>query len=82
MTGRCPLQAMSSASNAVDAAVIHFNGEDRQPNRYGLSSGVLGEIDRVSGHMNAMITKTGSKNDPKPVIGHFDVLCKATGRVF
>jgi hypothetical protein len=75
----------------VDAASINFNGEQIGPvgkiaNEAGNTVRIDGILDRVTGHMAADITTypTLKLSDPNAVFttDHYDVLCKATNRVF
>lgn len=75
----------------VDAASISFNGNDVRPSgqiadKTGNTSKVDGILDRVTGHMVAdtMTYATKKLSDPTSAIvrDQFDVLCKATNRVF
>jgi hypothetical protein len=75
----------------VDAASINFNGEQIGPvgkiaNEAGNTVRIDGILDRVTGHMAADITTypTLKLSDPNTVFttDHYDVLCKATNRVF
>jgi hypothetical protein len=68
----------------VDAANIHFGGEQIGGRNVGLSIGMMGDVDRVTGHMKATIITSDPKKqpDPNPVVSTFDVLCKAANRVF
>jgi hypothetical protein len=76
---------------SVDAASISFNGEGSgQAAQIGSNAGyttrIDGLLDRVTGHMGADIMIYGKKqlSDPNSILTreHFDVLCKATNRVF
>jgi hypothetical protein len=75
----------------VDAASINFNGEQAGPagkiaRDAGNTVRIDGILDRVTGHVVADITTypTIKLSDPNAVFttDHYDVLCKATNRVF
>jgi hypothetical protein len=75
----------------ADAATINFNGDDIGPvgqiaAKEGMTHRIGGILDRVTGHMTAdtMTYPTKKLSDPASVIirYHYDVLCKATNRVF
>jgi hypothetical protein len=75
----------------VDAASINFNGEQVGPagkiaRDAGNTVRIDGILDRVTGHVVADITTypTIKLSDPNAVFttDHYDVLCKATNRVF
>jgi hypothetical protein len=70
----------------VDAANIRFGGEQASDKpKYGYSISTSGSIDRVTGHMDVTTTTadpTKKPYDPNAVISHYEVLCKATKRVF
>jgi hypothetical protein len=69
--------------NDVDAANVDFGST--QTGRYeGFNIGIRGTIDRVTGYMDATATTTGSKALPgyNAVESHYEMLCKATNRVF
>jgi hypothetical protein len=77
-------------SNA-DAATVNFNGQEIGPlaqiaKKAGKTFKIDGMLDRVTGHMAAdiMTYETKQLSDPNSIIikGHYDVLCKATNRVF
>jgi hypothetical protein len=77
--------------STVDAAAINFNGELIGPvaqigNKEGYTTRIDGILDRVTGHMAAdtMTYTTKKLSDPNSIVirGHYDVLCKATNRVF
>jgi hypothetical protein len=75
----------------ADAATISFNGDEIGPvgqiaAKEGLTYRIDGTLDRVTGHMTAdtMTYETKKLSDPTSSIvrAHYDVLCKATNRVF
>jgi hypothetical protein len=76
----------------VDAAAINFNGEQLGPagqiaGKAGLTIRIDGILDRVTGHMVADVwTYKKGADDPASLLSdvtdHYDVLCKATNRVF
>jgi hypothetical protein len=77
--------------SSVDAAVINFDGETTgQGGQIASVSGFTvrtdGRLDRVTGHMVAdtMAYETKKLSDPNNILtrSHYDVLCKATNRVF
>jgi hypothetical protein len=78
--------------STVDAAAINFNGEQLGPagqiaSEVGLKMRIDGILDRVTGHMVADVwTYKKGADDPASLLGdvtnHYDVLCKATNRVF
>jgi hypothetical protein len=74
-----------------DASVISFNGDQigraaQIASETGLSMRIDGILDRVTGHMTADIWTHSKSPDPasrlSDVRDHYDVLCKATNRVF
>ncbi len=75
----------------VDAAAISFDGEVVGPlaqiaSKAGYTQRIDGILDRVTGHMTAdtMTSQTKTLAAPNSVItrDHYDMLCKATNRVF
>jgi len=75
----------------VDAAAISFNGELLGPlaqiaSKQNNNIRIDGMLDRVTGHIvaDAMTYGKGKLFDPNSVTirNHYDVLCKATDRVF
>jgi hypothetical protein len=77
--------------SGVNAASININGEQVGPvgkivNEAGNTIRIDGILDRVTGHMAADITTypTLKLSDPNAVFtsDHYDMLCKATNRVF
>ena len=70
----------------IDAAYINFGGSQiGGNNNNGYSIGITGNLDRITGHMIATTTTsdpTQRPHDPNMVTAHYDVLCKATNRVF
>jgi hypothetical protein len=69
----------------VDTANINFGGPQIGGNYNGYSIGITGNLDRVTGHMIATTTTsdpTQRPYDPNMVMAHYDVLCRATNRVF
>jgi hypothetical protein len=72
---------------SVDAANISFNGEQVGPKAAPeYTQRIDGYLDRVTGHMVADTTtyETKKLSDPNAILTreHFDVLCKATTRIF
>jgi hypothetical protein len=73
-----------------NAASINFNGEDepsaQTARKAGYTVRIDGYLDRVTGHMIAdiMTYETKRLSDPNAIIDKdsYDVLCKATNRVF
>ena len=78
--------------STVDAAAINFSGEQIGPaakiaSKNGYTTRIDGILDRVTGHMVAAVwTYKKGDDDPASLLGnvtdHYDVLCKATNRVF
>lgn len=75
----------------ANAAAINFNGEEigtvgQIASKQDTTFRIDGILDRVTGHMIAdtMTYEIKKLSDPSsPIIrGHYDVLCKATNRVF
>jgi hypothetical protein len=75
----------------VDASVISFNGEQlgdaaQIARKDGLTQRIDGILDRVTGHMVAYVWtyKKGADDPASPLsdANQYDVLCKATNRVF
>jgi hypothetical protein len=67
----------------VDSANINFRGEPpiSGQNDYGYSYVIMGNINRLTGHMDATVITLNRKE--KPVSReHYDVLCKVTHRMF
>ena len=74
-----------------DESVISFNGDQigrlaQIASETGLSTRIDGILDRVTGHMTADIWTHSKGSDPASLLSdvrnHYDVLCKATSRVF
>jgi hypothetical protein len=71
---------------SVDAARINFNGKQIEKTGY-YTQRIDGTLDRVTGHMiaDAMTlptTDTRDRDHFDDTQDHYDVLCKATNRVF
>jgi hypothetical protein len=69
----------------VDPANINFGGPQIGGPKHGYSISIAGNVDRVTGHMDAATTTsdpTKRPYDPNAVTFHYDVLCKVTNRVF
>jgi hypothetical protein len=72
---------------SVDAASINFDGEPIGTTQaHGYTQTIDGYLDRVTGHLIAdtMTYETKKLSDANAVVtrDHYDVLCKATNRVF
>lgn len=77
--------------STVDAASVNFDGETTGQGGQiasveGFTMRIDGYLDRVTGHMVAdtMTYETKKLSDPTNILtrSHYDVLCKATNRVF
>jgi len=62
----------------VDEASINFGG--RQAVEYGFSIAIRGNIDRITGRMDATtaLSDPTKQPDPNTATVHYDVVCKAT----
>jgi hypothetical protein len=84
-------EVVSAPISSTDAANINFNGEQLGPvaqiaGKQGYTIRIDGNLDRVTGHMAmyVMAYETKRLSDPNNSIvsDHYDVLRKATNRVF
>jgi hypothetical protein len=67
--------------NEVDTADVSFGGKQIVGGRdTGFSVGIIGDIDRVTGHMTATTTTTGPTNRIPAMRWHYDVLCKVKAK--
>ena len=68
----------------VDAANINFGGKQIGRVDEGVKIGIMGEMDRVTGQMDAMTTTETPTTLPgyNALQSHYELSCKATNRVF
>ena len=66
----------------ADATLIRFGGKQLGQQIKGMDITILGQIDRVTGHMAASTSMSDPNSKTSDIDSTFDMYCKATNRVF